>query len=137
MGWKLEAREGKLTKVPKIAGTRRGASATDLLTWRCFEEALEAYEAGKHDGVGFVFCSADPFVGLDFDDVRDPETGDVEDEVIEFIRGFETRYVEVSVSGTSVHVITRGKICGGSKKGGREIYDQDRFFCMSGVVLDV
>lgn len=135
VGWKLETREGKLTKVPKIAGTNRGASTTDLLTWRSFEEALEAYEADKHDGIGFVFCSADPFVGLDFDKVRDPATGDIEPPVLEYFLRFKKRYVEVSVSGTGVHVITRGKIKGGKKKGAREVYDQDRFFCMTGVSI--
>jgi putative DNA primase/helicase len=134
VGWNSERnKQGKLTKVPKIAGTKWGASTTDLLTWRSFEEALEAYEAGKHDGVGFVFCSADPFVGLDFDKVRDPETGEIEPWVLEYFLRFEDRYVEVSVSGTGIHVITRGKIRGGKKKGAREIYDQDRFFCMTGV----
>ena len=77
--WRLEEREGKQTKVPYIAGTNRRASSTDLMTWRTFDQALAAYEAGEppYDGIGFVFCSADPFVGVDLDDCRDPESGAV------------------------------------------------------------
>lgn len=119
-----------------IAGTNRRASTTDLLTWRSFEQAYEAYETGKHDGVGFVFCSADPFVGIDFDACRSFETREVDARVLEYIEKFEDRYVEASVSGTGVHLITRGKIKGGTKKGNYELYDQDRFFALTGVALD-
>jgi putative DNA primase/helicase len=126
---------GKLDKVPMIPGTRRRASTTELLTWSPFDEAYAAYEDGKHDGIGFVFCSADPFVGIDFDDCRDPDTGEVDPQVLEYVEGFEKRYVEVSVSGTGIHLITRGKIQGGTKKGEREVYDQDRFFALTGVAL--
>ena len=138
VGWnaKLKA-NGKLDKVPMIAGTRNRASTTDLLTWRPFEEAYEAYEDGKHDGVGFCFCSADPFVGIDFDNCRNPETGAVDAGILEYIESFKNRYVEVSVSGTGIHLITRGKIKGGTNPNGdvREIYDQDRFFALTGVSL--
>lgn len=137
VGWKAELKpNGKINKVLMIAGTRRHASSTDLLTWRPFEEAYEAYEAGIHDGIGFVFCSADPFVGIDFDDCRDPETGEVNPRILEYVEQFEDRYVEISVSGTGVHLITRGKIKGGTKKDNRELYDQDRFFALTGEVLN-
>src|SRR5215203_3258762 len=69
--WKLEKRIGddKPTKVPYIAGRVGRASSTDLMTWRTFEEAVQALEAspGRYNGVGFMFCSADPFVGIDLD----------------------------------------------------------------------
>ena len=137
VGWKAVGKPGdRLDKVPMIAGTSRRASTADLLTWRTFEEALEAYEAGKHDGLGFVLCSADPYAGLDFDGCRDSVTGEVDSRVLEYIDKFEERYVEVSVSGTGLHLITRGKIKGGAKKGKYELYDQDRFFALTGVLLD-
>jgi putative DNA primase/helicase len=80
--WRLEEREGKTTKVPYTPGTERRASSTDMMTWRTFEEALGAYEAQEppYDGIGFVFSSGDPFVGIDIDSCRDPETGEVTDE---------------------------------------------------------
>jgi primase-polymerase (primpol)-like protein len=59
----LEAGEARrdLTKVPYKPGTGAKASSIDLLTWGTFEEAIEVLE--RYEGVGFVFCSADPYVG--------------------------------------------------------------------------
>jgi primase-polymerase (primpol)-like protein len=133
--WRLEERGDELTKVPYCTKTGRHASTTDSRTWATFPEALEALEDGEYDGIGFVFSSGDPFVGLDFDDVRDPVSGEVDPRVLAYIEKFEDRYVEVSVSGSGIHLITRGKLKGGTKKGNYEIYDQDRFFVLTGVSL--
>jgi putative DNA primase/helicase len=133
--WRFECRDGEWTKVPYNPCTVRRALTTDLLTWVPFAEALEALESSKYDGLGFCFCSADPFVGIDFDDCRNPKTGEVDSRTLEYIEKFKDCYVEVSVSGTGIHLITRGKIQGGAKKGAYELYDQDRFFCMTGVAL--
>src|SRR5918995_6188544 len=77
--WRLEERKGEMTKVPYTPGTLRRASSTDLMTWRTFSEALEAYQCSEppYDGIGYVFCSADPFVGIDLDKCRDPEDGEI------------------------------------------------------------
>ena len=77
--WRREVRDGKLTKVPYTPGSGRRASSTELMTWATFEQALTAYEAGEppYDGIGFVFCGADPFVGIDLDKCRDAESGEV------------------------------------------------------------
>ena len=133
--WRLEERDGKPTKVPYDPITGARASTTDLTTWGAFAEALATYHSDVCQGVGFVFCSADPFVGLDFDKCRNPETGEVDPGVLEYIAKFKDPHVEVSVSGTGVHLITRGKLKGGSKRGNREVYDQDRFFCMTVVAI--
>src|SRR3954452_23419859 len=79
--WRLEERDGKKTKVPYTPGTERRASSTDLMTWRTFSEAQQAYEQSEppYDGIGFVFCSADPFAGVDLDECRDPESGKIEE----------------------------------------------------------
>ncbi len=77
--WRLEEREDEWTKVPYSAISFERASSTDLLTWATFDEALTAYTVGGFDGIGFMFCSADPFCGIDLDDCRDPETGAVEE----------------------------------------------------------
>src|SRR4051794_30983587 len=70
--WKLERRDGKSTKVPYQCDGRR-ASATDPETWTTFEQV--APDATDVDGVGFVFAKGDPFVGIDLDDCREPDTG--------------------------------------------------------------
>jgi|SRR5215210_1241548 len=135
--WKLEKRIGddKPTKIPYIAGGVVRASSTDLMTWRTFEEALQALETGRYDGVGFVFCSGDPFVGIDLDHCRNAETGKIKEWAQEIIDSVVDKYVEVSPSGTGVHIITRGKLREGRKKGLLEIYGQEKFFTFTGVTL--
>jgi putative DNA primase/helicase len=133
--WRGEMRVDKLTKVPYTPGTERKASTTDLLTWRTFSEALEAYEAGEppYDGIGFVFCSADPFVGIDLDDCRNSQTGEVEPWAQNIIDTFSAEgYVEASPSGTGVHIIVRGIQKEGARRGRVEMYGQDRYFSVTG-----
>src|SRR5215211_1235852 len=133
--WRLEERGGRMTKVPYAPGTLRRASSTDLMTWRTFSDALAAYEAGEppYDGIGFVFCSADPFCGIDLDDCRDPETGTIDEWARKLISSVQEGYVEASPSGTGIHIILEGVVRDGAvKKGPIEMYSQTRFFTMSG-----
>ena len=146
--WRLETRDGKPTKVPYTPGTERRASSTDLMTWSTFDQALAAYEAGEppYDGIGFVFCSADPFVGIDLDKCRDPESGEVAPWAQSIITRGQEGYVEASPSGTGVHIIVEGTARGGgaTKKvrsktgqvvGKIEMYGQGRFFTITGETL--
>jgi primase-polymerase (primpol)-like protein len=140
-------RDGKPTKVPYIAGTNSRASSTDLLTWSSFEYALAAYEAGEppYNGIGFVFCSADPFVGIDLDDCRDPESGVVAPWAQGIIARVQEGYVEASPSGTGVHIVVEGAVRDGrtrkdvyvrGKAVGRvEMYGRGKFFTMTGETL--
>jgi putative DNA primase/helicase len=136
--WRLEMRGGKPTKVPYIAGTNSRASSTDLLTWSSFEYALAAYEAGEppYDGIGFVFCSADPLAGIDLDGCRNPETGEVAPWAQKIVADASEGYVEASPSGTGVHIIVEGRVRdGGLRRGPVEMYSRDRFFTITGAVL--
>jgi putative DNA primase/helicase len=136
VGWKAVTREdGKLDKVPHDPKTGRRASTTDSRTWATFPEALEALEDGACDGIGFVLSSADPFVGIDLDDCRDPETGEVEEWALKVVERFPNAHAEVSPSGKGVHLLARGKLRGGTKKGRVELYGQERFLTVTGVTL--
>lgn len=136
--WRYEKRGDKKTKVPYTPGTLRRASSTDLMTWRTFSEALSAYERSEppYDGVGFVFSSADPFTGIDLDDVRDPETGVIEPWAARIVSSADEGYAEISPSGTGVHIIVEGTVRGGGmRKGKIEMYSRNRFFTVTGSVL--
>ena len=136
--WRLEMRGGKPTKVPYIAGTNSRASSTDLMTWSSFEYAFAAYEAGEppYDGIGFVFCSADPLTGIDLDGCRNPETGEVAPWAQKIVADASQGYVEASPSGTGVHIIVEGRVRdGGLRRGPVEMYSRDRFFTITGAVL--
>ncbi len=138
VNWRLEERDGKKTKVPYTPGTLRRASSTDLMTWRTFSEALAAYEAGEppYDGIGFMFCSADPFAGIDLDKCRNPETGKVAEWARKIISSVQEGHVEASPSGTGVHIIVEGTVRGGGmRKGKVEMYSQGRFFTITGRTL--
>lgn len=149
--WRYEVRENGPTKVlyqpielgrdaagnPRVSQLR-AASSTDLMTWGTFEEAYAAYEAGGYDGVGFVFCSADPYTAVDLDKVIDPNTGELlkpeARQIMEALGGYQ----EVSPSGTGVHVIIRAKLTKGFKnRVGKwlEVYTQDRFLTITGRVI--
>jgi putative DNA primase/helicase len=134
--WCLEERRGELTKVPYTPGTTARASSTDLMTWRTFEEALEAYEASEpmaYDGIGFVFCNADPFVGIDLDDCIDPESGEISPWAQKIISRVQEGYIEASPSGTGIHILLEGVVRdGGMRKGKVEMYGRGRFFTITG-----
>jgi putative DNA primase/helicase len=136
--WCLEERDGKMTKVPYTPGTLRRASSTDLMTWKPFPEALAAYKRSEppYDGIGFVFSSADPFVGIDLDKCRDPQTGEIKPWAQKIIARVQAGYIEVSPSGTGVHIIVEGTVRGGGmRKGKVEMYPRERFFTITGEVL--
>jgi putative DNA primase/helicase len=131
--WKLEEREGKPTKVPYIAGGVGKASSTDSETWRSFDEAVAALKTGRYDGIGFVFCTGDPYAGVDLDDCRNPETGKLEEWAARIVQDLGG-YTEVSPSGMGVHIIVRGK-APNKKRGKVEAYSSERYFTMTGQVL--
>jgi len=120
-------------KVPYIAGGVGRASSTDSLTWRTFEEAVQALRTGRYDGIGFVFSSGDPFAGVDLDKCRDPETGELEEWAEKIVAAFGG-YAEASPSGTGVHIIVRGK-APNKKRGPIEAYSSERFFTVTGEKL--
>ena len=132
--WKLEERDGKPpTKVPYIAGGVGKASSTDSETWRSFDEAVAALKTGRYDGIGFVFCTGDPYASVDLDDCRNPETGELEEWAAKIVQDLGG-YTEVSPSGKGVHILVRGK-APNKKRGKVEAYSSERYFTMTGQVL--
>jgi putative DNA primase/helicase len=124
--------KGNWTKHPYNPRSGHRASHSDLMTWSTFEEVLEAYEAGRYDGVGFVFCSGDPYTGIDLDGCRDRESGEIEPWAVEIIQAFDT-YTELSPSGEGIHIIAKGSLPGrGGKRKHIEMYDMKRFFTFTG-----
>ena len=76
--WRLvEVGEGSNRRWSKLPLQSNGsaASSTNPETWCDFLHAQEAYEAGRYDGVGFVFDGSDGIVGVDMDDCIDPSVG--------------------------------------------------------------
>lgn len=130
--WREEERDGKPAKIPVTPGTGGFASSTEAQTWASFETALEYTETEHADGVGFVFTDNDPIVGVDLDDCRGPETGDIDDAAQDIIARLDS-YTEVSPSGTGYHVLITGELPEGrNRRGSIELYDTARFFTVTG-----
>jgi hypothetical protein len=124
---------GKLSKIPVNPKTDQAASTDNPASWGTFHEALLFYQSGKADGIGFVFTSEDPYFGIDLDDCMDAP-GRPALWTLGFTR-LKT-YTEVTVSRTGLHIIGRGKLPQGRRRKGHiEMYDDGRFFVMTGYVL--
>lgn len=131
VGWRKQTRGEDETKVPlNVNGGY--ASATDATTWTTFDEALAYVTDGAADGVGFVFTTDDPFVGVDLDKCRDGETGETEEWANVIIDRLNS-YTEISPSRTGYHVIVEGELPpDGNRTGGLELYEHSRFFTVTG-----
>jgi primase-polymerase (primpol)-like protein len=81
-----------------------------------------------------VFSSGDPIIGIDLDNCRDPETGDLKEWAAKVCATFANAYKEVSPSGGGVHIIARGKTPN-RKRGDLEIYSSARYFRITGRAL--
>lgn len=142
--WKNITRDGMPTKVPfKHDGTM--AKANDPSTWGGFPFALKAFREGDYTGIGFEFDVDDPYVGIDLDGCRDPETGRLAPWAREIVERFKT-YTEVSPSSTGVKLFCRGALPGNNgrkkiiadaeklsdKTPAIEMYSMGRYFAVTG-----
>lgn len=139
--WRREERDGKPTKIPVEPGTGRNASTTDATTWATFSEA-QAYASKTPDidGIGFVFDSNGLLAGVDLDDCRNPESGEIAEWAKDVVERLDS-FTEVSPSGTGIHVYVYGFLPDGKNRsdveGGEiEMYDKSRFFTVTGDHLD-
>jgi len=141
VAWKAVERDGKQTKVPINPHSGELAKANDKATWGTFDQALAACR--MHPGlcgVGFVFSADDPYCGVDLDDCIDPATGAIKSWAAEFIEQLAS-YSEISPSGSGVKVFVKankpGRRCRKRYADGEvEIYDNDRFFTVTGQRLE-
>jgi len=78
--------------------------------WLSYTKAREVQsKADIPLGIGFVLTERDELAVLDIDDCVDPESGEVCEEVLTFIKKSES-YTEISPSGTGLHIIVKGHI---------------------------
>jgi putative DNA primase/helicase len=130
--WVYAYRDGDWTKIP-MQPNGACASSTDPKTWSSFKTVLAGYENGGFDGIGFVTCDRDPFVLIDLDHVFDLKTATFEPwaEAIVNAAIKDGAYVELSPSGTGVHIIGRGPKGVTHKTAQVELYTTARFLTIS------
>ncbi len=135
--WKPEVRDGKPTKIPYCPqDSKRKAEADNPATWGLYTQAKRLSQANGFTGIGFEFSADDPFTGIDLDKCRDTETGIIEPWARDIIKRLNS-YTELSPSGGGFHILVKGKLPpGGNRKGKVEMYDQGRYFTMTGAHLE-
>lgn len=130
-----DEKRGKMKKVPFNPHDGGYGASNNEETWSDFNTAVAANEKYNGNGIGFYF--KEPYIGIDLDDIAGEieryKNGDFETNMIfEFIETFKS-YSEISISGTGLHIIAKGKIPGSRRrKDNVEVYSSGRFFTVSG-----
>ena len=135
--WRLEARDGKETKVPYQANGWK-ADSTDPATWGTYAEV--SAHAHRFSGVGVVLGTLGGVTiwGVDIDKCCDAHTGKFTPESREIVIGLDS-YGEYSPSGEGCHILGIGDLRG--RKGTKlpyagckavEVYDRDRYLTFTG-----
>lgn len=136
------------SKKPINPKTGRAASPTDWTTWGTFDDAMARVQTGKVDGVGYAFTTDDGLIFIDLDDAID-ESGSVATWAQPLVEtALHARaFVEVSPSGSGLHIIVRGKKgftwskkeianAAGEQIGAIEVYDHARYATVTGRLID-
>jgi hypothetical protein len=144
--------DGRKQPHAPYADVENQMSWSDPECWRDAKRCRMACVDDRLEGPGIVLQHeddpyadwADPFYIVDYDDVRDPESGAVHPVVAGHVEAAES-YTDVSTSGTGVHIIAKGQLPAGVKTiqtalpdhdafpdAEIEVYDGKRFVAMTG-----
>jgi primase-polymerase (primpol)-like protein len=111
MLWKRELKPGKnkWTKVPYQAHKPKyKARCNDPRTWTSFDDALNAFNTGQGDGIGFAILGADDLGVFDLDDCRNAQSGTLEPAAQRLISRANS-YTEITPSDTGLRIILKAK----------------------------
>jgi hypothetical protein len=135
--WRRETVSGRETKVPYSIQGRRANSA-DPRDWATLKNALQLWRqhAQRYAGIGFVFCKADPFVGIDLDDCLELN-GTPKRWASRIVERFADTYIEISPSGQGLKIWAKGQLRANVPgvrvgDGQIEMYDHSRYFTFTG-----
>ena len=117
--WK-KTPDGKKIPFNPVTGTL--AKSNDPNTWSSLEDALKALLTGKYDGIGFMLIP--PFIGIDIDHCI--VDGKLTPEAQAIVKKLNS-YTEISHSGTGIHILVKGDLPQGRRKGNIEVYPKYRY----------
>jgi len=147
IGWRAELRDdGHWKKTPyQIGEPRWPASNADPMHWRNEGDVREVQIMSPElfDGFGVVLVAAANLTFIDLDEVRDPDTGEIEPWAIRMVDTFDS-WTEISVSGTGLHIFVHGRLPGpglanyldGDPEQKVEAYSVGRFAYLTGTALE-
>lgn len=146
-------------KIPLSANYEGRAKTNDPKTWASFDKAYSVYEARSktgsypdtstgsiiwyentqyyYDGLGFVVSDDSGVIFIDIDHCVDEE-GNLDNRARDIINAFsEIPFVEISQSGTGLHILVYGTIPRSFKnsKNGVEMYSDKRSCDLTGHIL--
>lgn len=134
VGWRWEWRDDRWTKPPICIANGGAASSTEAATWATFDAACAAYQSKQYhlDGIGFAVEPSDDLVGVDLDDVLDPDSGEIFWNADAEVMALDS-YAERSPSGTGYRVFCMGSLPPkGRRRGKYEIYNSGRYLTCTG-----
>ena len=128
----VPGKDGKTDKLPVNPKTGAVSTAHDSASWVTHAEAAAvAATLGEGHGVGFVITGEDNYWFLDLDAAY--QNGQWSALATDMCARFSGAYVEVSVSGTGLHLIGRGKPPEhGTKSPGADLFSRWRFCALTG-----
>lgn len=138
--WRLEEQNGRTTKIPYQVNGRR-ASHSNPATWTTYQNAVNTLNRRPEffHGVSSAMSKQYRTIFIDIDHCIDAE-GHFDDRAKDILDAFVddngdlTTFVEVSQSGTGLHLILIGDIPRSFKNSRHnvEMYDDKRFVAMTG-----
>lgn len=129
--WRYEVINDKNTKVPYSPKGYK-ASVTNPQTWSSYDDALQAVSNG-YNGLGFVLTENDPYTFIDLDHTADQEEFSKQQTIY---NNFIDTYAELSPSNQGLHIICKGRLPQGRRRGSVEMYSNQRFMTMTGNVYN-
>jgi len=135
VNWRYEQLPGAEKPTKPLFDPRSGwkASHSNPNDWTTFETAVSAAATGKYSGVGFVLSANDPYTFIDLDTYDPKLTAEDKERHQKIAHAFQG-YAELSPSGAGLHLIIKGKVPAGRKRGGVEIYSAERYMTVTGNV---
>ena len=102
-------------------------------SWTTFKDAQKS----SLPHIGFVLTEDDPYVLVDLDvDDDDPKPAEDDPKFLEILKAFKGTYVERSTDGHGIHIICKGTLPRGARKGVVEVYPHGRYMICTGNVLN-
>lgn len=125
----------KKDKVPYSALYDGRASVSNPSTWATFDTAFSKFKSDDtFSGLGFVFTPDTHLIFVDIDHCVD-ENGMLNQTAQDIVKTIGNTYIELSQSGTGLHIFALGEIPKPFKHNGVEMYFTARYVAMTGKAI--
>lgn len=132
VAWAYREYGPRWRKLPINPATGGPASVTNPSTWGAFQDAMPRVALTGADGIGFMLSPRDPFVALDLDHCRDPQTGEINAFATQIVQQINS-YTEITPSQTGLRIVARGQLpVAGRRTAEVELYASERYVTMTG-----